>query len=644
MDTGKTGDVKNVTARAPDPGSVVRRMSVVMSLDAVGYTRMMRDDETATADTLWHLGGEVIEPTIAAFGGRIVKRTGDGLLVEFNAASAAVGAAQRIQHALHERQVDVPAARRLEFRIGINIADVIERDNDIFGDGVNVAARLQSESPAGRIAVSRGVRDQLLGHRTFGFECAGMRRFRNIDEPVEVFLVTDGGAARSGFLRHWKKAVVAGVAAAAVALVAVSVPWDTAALMRAVGIAPAFAAPPRVAVLPFRDATAGEDRNILADALAEDLIIDLSRFSEFSVIARNSSFGLLPDELSPDRVRAALDARFVIDGAVQRLDGQIRVSAQLTDTHSGEVIWAERFERPSADIFDVQHELVSEIIGRLAPEVSRADKRRVSTRPPESLAAWELYLRARAFFFESFTAESAARAMGYLERARALDPTYAPAYALAGYIRAFQWMYRWGDDFETGREDGLVLADRAVALDPTSGVGYWARCHVLRFIDPVRALPHCARAVEINPNSTDYLAAYAFALDWARDLDRSLEVVQRAARLSPRAPELDIYHFFHAHALFHLGRYEDAIAAVDAAQDAMRGQIWKAWMRFVRAGSLAKLGRVDEARPDMELGLQYMPWASLKWMRETFTRAPLHPTSRDEWGAAMAKAGMPETR
>jgi hypothetical protein len=378
--------------------------------------------------------------------------------------------------------------------------------------------------------------------------------------------------------------------------------------------------------------------------VAEDLIIDLSRFSEFAVIARNSSFSLGADEQDPSTIRQMLDARFIVDGTVRRADGQIRISAQLTDTDSGAVIWAERFERPSEDVFAMQDTLISELVGRLAPEVSRADKRRVSSSPPTSLAAWELYLRARTFFFNSFTADSAEQALDYLSRARSIDPNYAPAYALAGYIRAFQWMYRWGDRYETGREDGLVLADRAVALAPTDGIGYWARCHVLRFIEPARALPHCKRSVELNPNSADYLAAYAFALDWARELDRSLVVIQTVARLSPRAPELDIYYFFEAHALFHLGRFAEAITAVDNAQHVMRGRIWRGWMHFVRGASLAELGRPDEARSDIEQGMAFMPFASLSWMRQTFTRAPLHPVSREEWVSALTKAGLPETR
>jgi adenylate cyclase len=621
----------------PAPESM-HRMAVVMAADIAGYTRLMRSDEIATSTRLQKVFSDIVNPAIASSDGTMVKYLGDGFLAEFRSASSALTAAVTIQNDLEAAEQSEEPERRLRFRIGVNIADVIVRDNDIFGDGVNIAARLQAEAEPGGIAVSRGIRDQLSGRGEFKFTAGELRRLKNIDEPIMVhFLTSTSYRAHRG--KQWK--ILAGVALLG-AIVAAALLVDWTGIYDRVVRSPHAA--PKVAVMPFHDRSGGTDRDILADAIPEELIIDLSRFSEFSVLARNSTFSLTDRDMSPKEVLSTLGAQYVIEGSVRRAGDTIRVSAQLQDTRDGNVVWAERIEASAQDLFSEQTKFARQIVGLIAPEISRTDVERVATRPPESLAAWELYARARGLFFNSFTADSSAQALSYLQRAQELDPRYAPAFALAGYIRAFQWMYRWGENFEGRREDGLALANRAVELEPTNGIGYWSRCHVLRFIEPRRALPHCEKSVELNPNSTDYLATYAFALDWARELEKSLEVVRRAIELSPRAPELDIYYFFEAHALFHLKRYEESIEVVDSSASAMRAPLWKGWMAVMKASCLAELGRTEEANVEVKKVMELMPFASLQWMEKTFTRAPLHPKSREEQVSALRKAGLPETR
>jgi adenylate cyclase len=368
---------------------VERRLAAIFAADVAGYSRLMGVDEEGTLAALKRHRSELIDPKIAEHRGRIVKTTGDGALVEFASAVDAARCAMEIQRAMAERNASIPEERRIEFRIGINVGDIILDEGDIYGDGVNIAARVETLASPGAICVSDNAYQQIKGKLAIEVSDMGEQQLKNIAQPVRVFSVhLDGASAR-----------------------------------------PAFALPdkPSIAVLPFDNMSGDPEQEYFADGIVEDIITALSRVKSFFVIARNSSFTYKGKAVDIKQVSRELGVRYVLEGSVRKGADRVRITAQLLDSASGSHLWAERYDRQLTDVFAVQDDITWNIVNAIQPELTRAEIERAHRKPPENLGAWDLVLRARALSSKQ-TPDDNAKAKALLQQAITIDPEYGPAY------------------------------------------------------------------------------------------------------------------------------------------------------------------------------------------------------------------------
>ena len=448
---------------------VQRRLAAILAADVVGYSRLMGMDEAGTLARLKALRAELFEPKQDEHRGRVVKTTGDGVLVEFASAVDAVEHAVEIQQALAGREAGLPEEQRIVFRVGINLGDIIIDDDDIYGDGVNIAARLEALADPGGICISGDVYRQVRGKLDAVFVDLGEQTVKNIAEPVRVYGIdlaaadaTQGGAAsrtESVLQRH------------------------------------------AVAVLPFAHFGGDADQEYFADGLTEDIITALSIWRSFPVIARNSTFAYKGQTPDVREVGEKLGARYVLEGSVRRAGDRVRVTAQLIDAETGHHVWAERYDRDLEDIFALQDELTQGIAAVVAPELERAEHKRLIVARPQDLGAWDLVLQGVAFLVE-FTEASSRRAREMFERAVALDPDYSRAYAGLAHTYHREIMIGFG----SSRDEALAKlqdnARRAVQLDGADFYGHWelAQGYLVAGAHD-RGLAEAIRALELNPSN-----------------------------------------------------------------------------------------------------------------------------------------------
>ncbi|MFO1070245.1 MAG: adenylate/guanylate cyclase domain-containing protein [Geminicoccaceae bacterium] len=565
-----------------------RRLAAILALDVVGYSRLMGVDEAATLDDLRRHRRELIDPAIAAGEGRIVKATGDGLLVAFASSVAATQAALAIQRGMAARTAADPAERRMQLRAGIHVGDVVVEADDLFGDVVNIAARLESIAAPGGICLSDDVWRQVRGRVEAPFEDRGPIALKNIARPVHVHALAG------------------------------SEPF----------VAPSTG-PPAIAVLPFANLSGDPARGYLADGITEDILVELGRFRSLFVVARNSSFTYREADPPVGRVGAELGARYVLSGSVRWQEPRLRITAALADAADGRQIWAERYDRAAEDIFAVQDDVVATIaatlVGRLEASATHAARRR----PTTSLAAWDLVLQAKELRHRH-TPDDEAAAQRLLEQALALDPTYGHARAQLALTHLQQFF--WDD---TGRSPLLAIeiAEAALANDERDP---WAHMVLgLAFVHLRRwdeALRHSETALALNPCDPALCAKHGLLL---ADLGRHAEgiaCIERAQRLDPFGR--DAYATSYALALFGARRYREAIAALDQApRPKFYHHIW-------RAAAYAHLGELARARAHAAEGLRLAPdltiarFARLEPIRD--------PADLEHWVTGFRLAGIPE--
>jgi adenylate cyclase len=466
-----------VTGSAP----VERRLSAILAADVVGYSRLMGADEIGTLRQLMAHRRELMDPTIAARRGRIVKTTGDGILAEFPIAVEAVACAITVQQGLASRNDAVPEESRLAFRIGINLGDIIIEANDIFGDGVNVAARLETLCQPGGLCVSRAVRDQVRDKLPIAFDDLGEQTVKNIARPVRAFGLSPGAIIATPNLppssgptptihhRRWIGAAVAvaGIVAASAWWVMggpATTPWQ------GVGTAPA-AAHASIAVLPFASLGDSDRSDYFTDGLTEDIISALGRFREISVISRGGVFAYKGKSPTPAEIGRDLKVGYVVEGSVRRAAERLRVSVSLTDTSRSALLWSEKYDAEPKDIFAVQDQITRRISGALAVRVTSLELARSATKPPTNLEAYDLVLRGRDLLSRG-TRSNNAEARGMFERAIELDPNYAPAYVGLGYVNYSAVNEGWTED-PNERAESLAL--KAVGLDDLSPAAHALR-------------------------------------------------------------------------------------------------------------------------------------------------------------------------
>ena len=413
-----------------------RRLAAIFAADVAGYSRLIGADEEGTLERLMAHRRELIDPKIAEHQGRIVKTTGDGVLVEFASPVKAVRCAIEVQHGMVDRNADVPQEQRIEFRIGINLGDVIVEDGDIYGDGVNVAARLEGIAEPGAVYISRAVRDFVNDQTEMALEDLGEKPLKNIAKPVRVFRIAAPDRA------------VAAPAAAG---------------------SPALPHKPSIAVLPFANMSGDAEQEYFSDGMTEDLITDLSKISGLFVIARNSSFAYKGQSVKVQEIGRDLGVRFVLEGSIRKAGNRVRITAQLIDAGSGGHLWAERFDRDLTDIFATQDEVVEKIVGALAVTLTQGEEQRLRRRGTANVEAYEFWLRARELLSRS-TREAVAQARAMHRRAIELDPHFAAPHAGLALAAISDYVSDWAPDPAQALDESERWARRALELE-RSGAG-----------------------------------------------------------------------------------------------------------------------------------------------------------------------------
>ena len=486
-----------------------RRLAAVLAADMVGFSRLMEADEAGTLARLKTHRIELIDPAIAKNHGRIIKTTGDGLLVEFHSAVDAVLCAAEIQGRMGRRNADVLPPRWMQFRIGINLGDVIVDQNDIFGDGVNVASRLETLAEPGGICISSAVRDQ-LGQRLDGvaFEDIGEQKVKNIVRPIRVYRIRlEEGPAGS--------------------------PDGTMGTVKATGTSKK----PSIAVLPFANMSGDPEQEFFADGLTEDIITELSRFHDLLVISRNSTFVYKGKAVKVQDVGREFGVDYVIEGSVRKAGDRVRVNVQLIDAETDRHIWAERYDGELKDIFAIQDEMTRAIAATLPGRVEAATHDRANRKPTDNMAAYECVLAAKTLHHRS-NRDDNARAQLLLDRALELDGNYAHAHAWKACVLGQTWVYNWCADREATFQQVASELETALALDDNdSDVHRILAALNLNRDDHDKATYHQERALALNPNYDLVVVQQGELLTWLGRPEEGIDWIRKAMRLNPYHPE-----------------------------------------------------------------------------------------------------------
>ena len=586
------------------PSTVERRLAAIVAADVVGYSRLMGENETDTLAALKAHRAELIDPAITRHKGHIVKTTGDGLLLEFPSVVEAVACAVEVQSAMAERNREVPEDRRIAFRVGINIGDVIIEDGDVFGDGVNVASRLEQIAQPGGICISEDAYRQVRGKLDITTVDAGFQRLKNIAHPVRIYRVDPswpGAPKRRLALHAVRRARPLRLALLAAALLFAII--AAVAIWSGLGRAPApqqqattsatdpAQAFPIIAVLPFANQTGDAGQDYFADGVTEEVINALGRFTSLRVIGRNAVLlGYKNRPAAPAQIVSELGASYIVDGSVRRSDQRVRISAQMTEAKTGTVMWTERYDGEMADIFELQDRIARDIAGTLAANITQLEGRRRLEKPTSNETAFDLVLRARAIGHgASRTANRQFREL--VSKAVKLDPSYAAALALLADAIHSQVILGWTEfgDRELNRAE--ELARRAIALAPAEPDGYRALGRILlaraEYDQSRNAL---MQAIEINPSDATALAVWGAAQAFSGEITSSIEALELALKYDPM---LEPNHALDLTIAYYLDRrHEDALRL--AERGISRFPEFAAFS-IIAAAAAAQLGRNREA-------------------------------------------------
>jgi adenylate cyclase len=557
------------------PERIERKLAAILAADVAGYSRLMGADEESTLARLKACRGELIDPKIAEHRGRVVKTTGDGILIEFPSVVDAVRCAMDVQRGMAERNADVPDRQRIEFRVGINLGDIMIDAEDIHGDGVNIAARLEGIAEPGGICISDSSYQQVRDKLAIDVEDMGEQQLKNIARPVRVYRVPIGRSA----------------------------PTER----------PALALPdkPSIAVLPFQNMSGDPEQEYFADGMVEDIITELSRIRWLFVIARNSTFAYKGQAVDVKQVARELGVRYVLEGSVRKGGNRVRVTAQLIDAASGAHVWAERYDRDLSDIFAVQDEITASVAGVIEPALAEAEQQRVLRKPPERLDAWEAYQRG-LWHFNKYGPEENQTAQTFFRRAIALDPNFAPGHY--GYALALQWEIWHFSTRPFSEVQGIPLEEAriAVSLDDKDATAHAVLAHMRMWGGEWEAAIAEARAaLALNPNSSFVISMLGCVLGFGGYREEALDRLRQALRASPHDPLTWLWTLWTGVLQFYSRKFD---AAVETLHQVVRLRPGYAQAQVLMAASLAHLGRLDEARDLLSRAqvrdprYQQMPW------------------------------------
>ena len=586
-----------------------RKLAAILAADVVGFSRLTGADEDRTLARLRALRSDLIDPTIAVHNGRVVKRTGDGAIVEFRSVVDAVRCATEIQNSMIERNAGLPPERCIEFRIGIHLGDVVEEsDGDLMGDGVNIASRLEGIAKPGGICLSEDAFRQVKARLDLAVSDLGATQLKNISDPIRVYALEVGLAAQAEPTKN-----------------------DSAELEKP-SARLALPDKPGIAVLPFVNMSGDSEQEFFADGITEDILTELSRFRELFVISRNSAFVYKGKPINAHKVAKELGVQYVVEGSVRKAGNRVRITVQLIDAETDRHLWAERYDRELADIFAIQYELTSSIVSILPGRVAAAAQDRVQRKPPENLAAYECVLTGKRLHHRSARPDNE-EALRILERAIALDPGYAHAHAWKACVLGQSFVYGWCADAEATVRTVIEEATLALSLDENDSDVHriLAAVNLSLHHDHDKALYHQERALTLNPNDDLIVVQQGEVLTWIGQAEQGIEWIQKAMRLNPYHPERFWNHLGRAY--FVAQRYGEAVKAFQRITRADYSHL-----AFL-AACYAQLGDAAAAKAAAQDVLQRAPDFSIK--RFIAMQHYKQESDRDHHRAALLKAQLP---
>ena len=585
---------------------VDRRLAAIFAGDIAGYSRLMGVDEEGTLRQLKAHRKELVDPKITEHRGRIVKTSGDGMLVEFVSVVDAVRCGVDIQRGMAERNSGLPADKRIEFRIGINVGDIISDSNDIYGDGVNVAARLEALADPGGIMVSRTVHDQVRDKLSFGFKDMGEQPVKNIARPIGVYQVS---------------------------LIENTAPITVKDAEVAAKIEVSSAARPSIAVLPFANISGDPEQEYFADGISEDIITGLSKLRWFFVIARNSSFAYKGKAVDVKRVSRELGVRYVLEGSVRKGGNRVRITAQLIDASTGNHIWADRYDGDLTDVFALQDEITKKVVAAIEPKLLEAEGVRSQGRSPEDLDAWDTVMQTNSLLWR-LTKTDIEAAIALLGLATARYPDYAPAHSMLAFALLFRAI-SVGVAHSQDTKEAVRLASRAAELDDNDPWAHlalgWAAFLMRRSQD---AMAEFKRALDINPNFAAAHGHLGNALACDGQADAAIPHLEQALRMSPHDPQNIFVYTALAVAYYLSGNYSEAISFGHKAVQQRPGFTGA---HRIYIASLAQAGRSEEARTALDRLKELQPEISITWVQQN---SPYMPGPMGRLLEGMRKAGL----
>ena len=585
-------------------GRVRRRLAAIL---VAGYSRLFPGDEAESFAELTSLVVEVIEPRIPEFGGNVVNSTGERVLSEFDSVVEATRCAAALRDAVFQRNRALPPERRFAVRIGINLGDIIFEAGDIFGDGVNIAARLEALAEPGSVYVSGIVHDQVVDKVEFDFEDLGPKELKNIRRPVRVYRM--GGESKD----ESEAAPPANLAA----------------------IPPEFDDRRAIAVLPFANFSGDPEQEYFADGITEDIITMLAGWRAFPVIARNSTFNYKGKTVDIRRVGEDLGVRYVLEGSVRKLGHRVRVTAQLIRADTNHHIMAERYDRDLTDLFELQDEIVTTIAGAIEPELLKFERERVAERPQHSEDAYELYQHGMSYHYRNTKADKA-EAQAYFRRALAIDPQYPQAIAALSIVVCQVAFLGWADDAEANFAEAYQLGQSAIRLDPRYPNAHYALGLVCMWTQRIdRGIAGFEEAIRLNPSFAAAHVLLGQMYLYAGRREEAIELAETGIRLSPSDPRLYIWLVALAGAHYQMRHYAEAVEAGRRSWSLNRN--WPHGLRYVVAG-LAQLGRIEEAQTALA-DLKLMD-ANLEYSASVFRRNWPDPADVDHILDGLRKAGF----
>jgi adenylate cyclase len=621
-----------------------RKLTAILCADVHGYSRLMGEDEKATLHTLTSYR-KIIDSLIGQHRGRFVNSAGDSVLAEFASVVNAVECAVEIQTALKAENASLPPERRMEFRIGVNLGDVMVEGEQIYGDGVNVAARLESLAEPGGTCISGTVHDQVRDKLALGYEDAGEQEVKNIARPVRVWRVLAEPGTGARLAKRTQRVPRKYVRRGIFSMVGLAIIVATVVIVQRLSLRPPSTTAsipsqqkpvlplpdkPSIAVLPFANMSDDPKQEYFSDGITDDLTTALSRLPDLFVIARTSAFTYKGKASKVQEISRQLGVKYVLEGSVRKADNQVRITAQLVDATTGDHIWAEHYDRALRDIFSLQDEIVRRIVTTLNLQLNLTEKGVRVVKRTDNLEAYDYFLRG-VEFFQNPTKETNERARQMFKKAIELDPSYSDVYAWLGLVLWVDMFNQWSHD-PHGLDRAIQLEQQSIALDNYNAFAYATVSHLYTSTKQYDlSITAAERALALDPNSALGYGALSFALAWSEKPAQAVVAAHKAMRLDPRS---DFSAMIEGNAYTFMGRYEEAIPGLKRGSAGYPNNIPA---RLFLIACYVELGRDEEARAEASEVMRINPQFSLGVQKQ---RSPLKEPLRDRLFGDMAKAGL----